>query len=92
MSLRLISNIRPSNYYGPYISSSRTTRKRHKQTSSRSAGGTRTSRTMGRGVAESHNVTGPVWNVGIWERGNATYRRTNIPTYLVYFIGVGLYI
>jgi hypothetical protein len=80
------------NCYGPYISSSRTTRKRHEQTSSRGAGGTGTSRTMGRGVAESHDVTRPVRNVGTWERGNATYRRTNVPTYLVYFIGVGLYI
>jgi len=29
-------------------------------------------------------------NVGTWERG--TYRRTNVLTYSVYFIGVGLYI
>jgi hypothetical protein len=42
--------------YGPYISSSRTTRKRHEQTNGRSAGGTRTSRTIGRGVAELYNV------------------------------------
>jgi hypothetical protein len=50
--------------YGPYISSSRTTRKRYKQTSSRSAGGTRTSRTIGRGVAELYDVTRLVRNVG----------------------------
>jgi hypothetical protein len=58
------------NYYGPYISSSRTTRKRYKQTSSGSAGDTGTSQTMGRGVTKSYNVTRPVWNVGTWERGN----------------------
>jgi hypothetical protein len=51
-------------YYGPYISSSRTTRKRHKQTSNRSAGDARASRTIGRGVAESYDVTGLVRNVG----------------------------
>jgi hypothetical protein len=56
--------ISPILYYGPYISSSRTTRKRYKQTSSRSVGGTRTSRTIGRGVAELHDVTRPVRNVG----------------------------
>jgi hypothetical protein len=44
-------------YYGPYISSSRTTRKRHKQTSNGSAGDAKTSRTIGQGVAESHDVT-----------------------------------
>jgi hypothetical protein len=40
--------------YGPYISSSRTTRKRHKQTSNRSVGDARTSRTIGQGVAKLH--------------------------------------
>jgi hypothetical protein len=35
------------NCYGPYISSSRTTRKRYKQTSSGSTGGTGTSWTIG---------------------------------------------
>jgi hypothetical protein len=50
--------------YGPYISSSRTTGKRHKQTSGRSAGDARTSRTMGQGVAELYDVTRPVRNVG----------------------------
>jgi hypothetical protein len=63
--------------YGPYISSSRATGKRHEQTSGRSAGGTRTSRIMGRGVAESHDVTRPVRNVGTWERGNVR----DVPTY-----------
>ena len=42
--------------YGPYISSSITTRNRYKQTSSGSAGDAGTSQTMGRGVAESHNI------------------------------------
>jgi hypothetical protein len=40
--------------YGPYISSSRTTRKGYKQTSNRSAGDARTSRIIGQGVAESY--------------------------------------
>jgi hypothetical protein len=53
-----------STCYGPYISSSRTTRKRHEQTSSGSAGDAGTSRTIGRGVAELYNVTRPVRNVG----------------------------
>jgi hypothetical protein len=44
-------------YYGPYISSSRTTRKRHKQTSGGSVGDARTSRAIRRGVAKSYNVT-----------------------------------
>jgi hypothetical protein len=35
-----------------------------------SAGDAGTSRAMGRGVAESYDVTRPVWNVGTWERGN----------------------
>jgi hypothetical protein len=76
--------------YGPYISGSRTTRKRYKQTSDRSAGDARTSRTIGRGVAELYNITRLVWNVGTWEYRNVGY--TNVLTYLVYFIGVGLYI
>jgi hypothetical protein len=42
--------------YGPYISSSRTTRKRHKQTSDGSAGDARASRTIGQGVAESYDI------------------------------------
>jgi hypothetical protein len=42
--------------YGPYISSSRTTRKRYKQTSGKSAGDARTSQTIGRGVAELYDV------------------------------------
>jgi hypothetical protein len=46
--------------YGPYTNSSRTTRKRYKQTSNGSAGDAGTSRTIGRGVAESHDVTRPV--------------------------------
>jgi hypothetical protein len=50
--------------YGPYISSSGATGKRHEQTSDRSAGDAGTSRTMGRGVAESYNVTRLVRNVG----------------------------
>jgi hypothetical protein len=50
--------------YGPNNSSSYTTGKRYKQTSGRSTGGARTSRTMGRGVAKSHNVTRLVRNVG----------------------------
>jgi hypothetical protein len=61
---QILSSTTTTNYYGPYISSSRTTRKRYKQTSGRSAGGTRTSRTMGRGVAESYNIIRPVRNVG----------------------------
>jgi hypothetical protein len=63
----------------PYISSSRATRKRHKQTSGGSAGDARTSRTIGRGVAESYDVTGLVWNVGTWECGNV--RCTDVLTY-----------
>ena len=50
--------------YGPDISSSITTRKRPKQVSSGSAGDAGTSQAIGRGVAESHNVTRPVRNVG----------------------------
>jgi hypothetical protein len=53
---QILSSTTTTNYYGPYISSSRTTRKRYKQTSGRSAGGTGTSQTIGRGVAESHDV------------------------------------
>jgi hypothetical protein len=51
--------------YGPNNSSSYTTRKRHKQTSGGSTGGAGTSRTMGRGVVKSYNITRLVWNVGI---------------------------
>ena len=65
---------------------------RYKQTSNGNAGDARTSRTIGRGVAESYNVIGPVRNIETWERKNATYRRTNVLTYSVYFIGVRLYI
>jgi hypothetical protein len=53
----LISIVFLAKCYGPYISSSRTTRKRHKQTSGRSMGGAGTSQTIGQGVAESHDVT-----------------------------------
>ena len=49
-----------STCYGSYISSSTTTGKRYEQSSGGSAGGAGTSRAMGRGVAESHDVTGPV--------------------------------
>ena len=54
----------PVECYGPCINSSTTTGKRHKQASDGGAGGAGTSRAMGRGVAESYNVTRPVWNVG----------------------------
>jgi len=46
--------------YGPNNSSSYTTGKRYEQTSSGSTGGAGTSQTIGRGVAKSYNVTGPV--------------------------------
>jgi hypothetical protein len=42
-------------YYGPYIGSSSTTKKGHGRVSQSSAGRARTSRAMGRGVAESHD-------------------------------------
>jgi hypothetical protein len=65
--------------YGPDNSSSHTTGKRHEQTSGRSTGGAGTSRTIGRGVAESHDVTRLVRNVGTWERGNVG--TWDVPTY-----------
>ena len=40
---RILNKALKTYYYGPYISSSRTTRKRHKQTSGGSAGDARTS-------------------------------------------------
>ena len=43
--------------YGPNISSSTTTKRRHEQLSSRSAGGTRTSWAIGQGVAKLYNIT-----------------------------------
>ena len=64
-------------YYGPYISSSCTTGKRHRQVNGGSAGRAGTSQAIGRGVTKSHNVTLLVWNVGTWERR----RRTNVLTY-----------
>jgi hypothetical protein len=64
--------------YRPYISSSTTTRKGHEQTSGGSAGVAGTSRAIGRGVAESHDMSR--YQFGTWERGNVrdvlTYRRT----------------
>ena len=62
--------------YGPYISSSATTGKRYEQVSGGSAGGARTSRTIGRGVAELHNMSR--YQFGMWERGNVGMRRTNV--------------
>jgi hypothetical protein len=49
--------------YGPYIGSSTTTEKRHE----------RVGRDSGTKVAESHDVTLLVQNVGTWERDVLTY-------------------
>jgi hypothetical protein len=46
-----------SGCYGPYNSIISTTGKRHKRTSGGGVGDAGTSRAIGQGVAESHNVT-----------------------------------
>ena len=80
MAYRIRSSLAVLNCYGPYKQDLTSTKRRLVLVKDQCAGrGTdRTSKTIGQGVAESHNK---VQYISTRERKNAIYQYTNIPTY-----------